>query len=111
MYNTPEYVAARIIIIKNVNRLISALLEEKITGKIYKDLNDKRIIEIPNSSHLMKFIFQNSEVADRVVKEDLQIHFRRFEDKNTEKEMFIPVVPYFRCYITKLISGGLQNMF
>ena len=85
-------------IIKNVDSLISAKSEEEIAGFIDGNLRVKRVIKIPNSAHLMKIIFERSQVADKVVEEGLQIKFQKFQKSNIEKEFCIPIVPCFRCF-------------
>ena len=37
-------------------------------------------------------------MADRAVKDGLIVYFLKFEKCNIEKEVFIPVVPCYRCY-------------
>ena len=94
----PEYEASRTVIIKNVDSLISAMSEGEIAGSIDSNLKVKRVIKIPNNAHLMKIIFESSQVADKVVDEGLQIRFQKFQKSNIEKEFFIPIVTCFRCF-------------
>ena len=94
----PEYEASRTVIIKNVDSLIHALPVDEIALSIDRNLGVKKIIKIPNSAHLMKIIFESSQVADRVVDEGLQIKYQKFQKSNIEKEIFIPIVPCFRCF-------------
>ena len=37
-------------------------------------------------------------MADRAVREGLNLHFQRFKKGNIEKEMFVPVIPCYKCY-------------
>ena len=94
----PEYEAERTVMLKNVDAMIAALPVEEIAQHIAKQYKTKKIVKIPNSSHLLKVIFQSSETADLAVKDGLTIHFQKFDKRNIEKEVFIPVVPCYRCY-------------
>ena len=93
----PEYEAERTVLLKNVDAMIAALPVEEIAQHIAKQYKTKKIVKIPNSSHLLKVIFQSSETADLAVKDGLTIHFQKFDKRNIE-EVFIPVVPCYRCY-------------
>ena len=79
----------------NVDDLISAMSSDTIVGLIDPSLRVKKLIKIPNSYHLLKIIFEIAAMADRAVKEGLNLRFQSFEKGNIEKEMFVPVVP---CY-------------
>ena len=94
----PEYEAARTVLIRNVDSTISGLNEQEIQGYIDKDLKVKQVIKIPNSEHLLKIVFNSTEDADKVVRDSLVIKFQRFQNRNIEKEVFIPVVPCYGCY-------------
>ena len=94
----PEYEAARTVLIRNVDSTISALNEQEIRNYIDKDLKVKQVIKIPNSEHLLKIVFNSTEDANKVVRDGLVIKFQRFQNSNIEKEVFIPVVPCYRCY-------------
>ena len=96
----PEYEAARTVLIRNVDSTIRALSEQEIQEHIDKDLKVKvkQVIKIPNSEHLMKIVFNSTEDADKAVRDGLVIGFQKFQNRNIEKEVFIPVVPYYRCY-------------
>ena len=93
-----KYEAARIVMFKNVDSMIAALSEAEIAAHIDKVYKTKKIIKIPNNSHIMKVIFHTSEIADKAVKEGLSISFQKFDGRNIEKEEFIPVVPCYRYY-------------
>ena len=94
----PEYEAARTVLIRNVDSTIRALKEQEIQAYIDKDLKVKQVIKIPNSEHLMKIVFNSTENADKVVRDGLVIGFQKFQNRNIEKEVFIPLVPCYRCY-------------
>ena len=89
----PEYEAAR-----NLDNAISALTKQEISSYIHNELKVKRVTKIPNSQHLLKIVFNNTEDADKAVRDGLQIEYQRFQNRNIEKEVFIPVVPCYRCY-------------
>ena len=93
----PEYEAARTVMLRNVDDSISAMSSDAIVVLIDPSLRVKKLIKIPNSSHL-KIIFESADIADRVVREGLNLRFQRFEKGNIEKEMFVPVVPCYKCY-------------
>ena len=59
-----EYDAARTVILRNVDGIISKMTEEEIEGHIGADFEISRIVKIPNSQHLLKVIFHDSETAD-----------------------------------------------
>ena len=94
----PEYVAARTIMLKNVDGVIAEMSVDEICEGIDKNFKVKKVVKIPNNTHLLKIIFESAQIADKVVKEGLVIHFQKFEGKNVEKEIFIPIIPCFRCY-------------
>ena len=94
----PELEAARTVVVRNVDSSISSMTEGEILSAMGGNLNVKRAIKIPGSSHLLKIIFGDTVTADRVVREGLKIHFLLFEGKFIEKEMFVAVVPCYRCY-------------
>ena len=94
----PEYVAARTVVLRNVDSLISKMTEEEIERHIGADFKINKIVKIPNNQHLLKVIFHDSETADRAVRGGMKIHFQVFSNTNIEKEVFVPVVPCYRCY-------------
>ena len=94
----PEFDAAQAVLIKNVGSTISALDEGEIAGMIGQNFEVKRVVKIPNSQHLLKIIFQNSHDADRAIERGIQIQFQRFQGNNIERELFVPIVPCFRCF-------------
>ena len=102
--NPPEYETERTVLLRGLDSALQAKSEREITASIDQSLNVKAVIKIPSSNHLLKIIFATSAVADRVVQEGLQISFQRFENKNIEKEMFVAVVPCYRCYSYKYLK-------
>ena len=94
----PEYEAARTVLLRNVDNVISAMTEQEITSNINKELKIKQVIKTPNSQHMLKIVFNTTEDADKAVRDGLQIKYQRFQGRNIEKEVFIPVVPCYRCY-------------
>ena len=63
----PEYDAARTVILKNVDNIISNMSEEEIERYIGADFKVRKIIKIPNSPHLLKVIFHDTKTADRAI--------------------------------------------
>ena len=94
----PEFDAARIVLLKNVDNMISALDEGEIAGIIGQNYQVKRVVKIPNNKHLLKIIFRNSHDADRAIERGVQIQFQRFQGNNIERELFVHIVPCFRCF-------------
>ena len=94
----PEYEAARTVMLRNFDNLISSMSSDEIVGLIDPSLRVRKLIKIPNSSHLLKLIFESTDMADRAVREGLNLRFQRFEKGSIEKEMFVPVVPCYKCY-------------
>ena len=43
-------------------------------------------------------MFNNTQDADKAVQDGLQIKYQKFQNRNIEKEVFVPVVPCYRCY-------------
>ena len=84
--------------LKNVDGVIAEMSVDEICDGIDKNFKVKKVVKISNNIHLLKIIFESSQIADKVVKEGLVIHFQKFEGKNVEKEIFIPIIPCFRCY-------------
>ena len=99
----PEYEAARTVMIRNVDSVISQMTENEIVQKIEIDSNlkVKKLIKIPNSSHLLKIMFQTTAMADRVVEKGVKVGFQYFHKTNIEKEMFVSIIPCYRCYSYK----------
>ena len=85
----PEFDAARTVLLKNVDSMISALEEGEIAGIIGQNDQVKKIVKI---------VFQNSHDADRAIDRGVQIQFQRFQGSNIERELFVPIVPRFRCF-------------
>ena len=94
----PEYEAARTVMLKSVDGIIAEMSIDEICEGIDKNVKVKRIVKIPNNTHLLKIIFESAHTADEIAKEGLVIHFQKFEGKNVEKEIFIPIIPCFKCY-------------
>ena len=94
----PENKGERIVMVKNVDNTISALSEAEIAEHISKEFKVKRVIKIPNRDHLLKIVFSDIAMADKAVQEGLGIKFKVFQDRNIEREVFVPVVPCNRCY-------------
>ena len=67
----PEFDAARTVLIKNADSVISALDEWEATGMIGQNSEVKRVVKIPNSQHLLKIIFQNSHDTDRAIEREI----------------------------------------
>ena len=94
----PEYEAERTVLVRNVDSTISARSEARIAEHISAEFRVKRVIKIPNSNHLHKILFNDVAMADKAIQQGLRIHFQVFQDRNIEKEVFVPVVPCYRCY-------------
>ena len=100
----PEYEAARTVLVRNVDQSISDLEADAIKTSINSRFLEagrspvKRVIKIPNSSHLLKIVFNETGDADKTVREGFKIYFQFFQGKNIEKELFVPIVPCYRCY-------------
>ena len=43
-------------------------------------------------------MFRTTEMADQVVEKGVKIGFQYFQKNNVEKEMFVSIVPCYRCY-------------
>ena len=94
----PEYEAERTVILKNVDAMIAALSEEEITQHIAKQYKTKKIVKIPNRKSSAQSCFSILRDGRSGGKGWLTIHFQKFDKRNIEKEVFIPVVPCYRCY-------------
>ena len=57
-----------------------------------------RVVKFPNNKYLLKVIFVTAEVADNAIEKGISIGFQKFIGKNIDKEIFIPIVPCYRCY-------------
>ena len=93
----PEYEATRMVMLRNVDPVISSKSTEEITEYIDPSLKIKSVIKIPNNTHLLKLIIESADMADRVVQEGLILYFQKFVKENIEKEMFVPVIPCYKC--------------
>ena len=94
----PEYEASRTVILRNVDALIHDMTEAVIVENIPARYVVKKVIKIPGNSHLLKIMFNTAEMADKVVKDGIEIVFQKFAGKNVDKEIFIPIIPCYRCY-------------
>ena len=94
----PEYEAARTVMLRNVDLVIASKSSQEIIEYIDPSLKVKTVIKIPNNTHLLKLIFESADMADKVVQEGLILLFQKFEKGNIEKEMFVSVVPCYKCY-------------
>ena len=94
----PEYEAARTVMLRNVDPVISSKSSQEIIEYIDPSLKVKTVIKIPNNTHLLKLIFESADMADKVVQEGLILLFQKFEKGNIEKEMFVSIVPCYKCY-------------
>ena len=96
----PEYEAARTVMIRNVDSIISQMTENEIVQKIETDTNlkVKKLIKIPNSSHLLKIMFQTTGMADRFIEKGVKVGFQYFHKTNIKKEMFVSIIPCYPCY-------------
>ena len=94
----PKFESERTIMVRNVDSTISVLSEEEIAEHINKKLKIKRVIQIPNSDHLLKIVFSDVAMADKAVQKGLRIQFQVLQNRNIEKEVFLPLVPCCRCY-------------
>ena len=76
------------------------MTEAEIVRKIEatKNLKVKKLIKIPNSSHLIKIMFRTTDMVDQVVERGMRIDFQHFHKNNVEKEMFVSIIPCYCCY-------------
>ena len=81
-----------------VDTVISSKSNDDIIRLIDSNQRVKAVVKLPNSSHLLKFIFESADTADWVVREGLTVHFQRFERGNIEKKMFVPFIPCYKCH-------------
>ena len=65
--------------------------------KLAENIKVKKLIKIPNSSHLLKMMFQTTEMADQVVERGVRIGFQYFHKNNVEKETFVSIIPCYGC--------------
>ena len=75
----PEYKAARTVMLRNVDPVISSKSSQEIIEYIDPSLKVKTVIKIPNNTHLLKLIFDSAYMADKVVQEGLILLFQKFE--------------------------------
>ena len=94
----PEYEASRTVILRNVDALIHDMTEAEIIENTPARQAVKRVIKIPGNSHLLKIMFNTAELADKAVKDGIEIAFQKFAGRNVDKEIFIPIIPCYRCY-------------
>ena len=93
-----EYEASRTVILKNVDSLVHEMTEEEIKESIATQHTVRQVVEFPNNKYLLKVIFVTAEAADSTVKSGLSVGFQKFFDKNIDKEIFVPIIPCYRCY-------------
>ena len=94
----PEYEASRTVILRNVDSLVHELSEEEIKDAIGHQHKVRRVVKFPNNKYLLKIIFVAAEAADIATKKGISIGYQKFMGKNIDKEIFVPIVPCYRCY-------------
>ena len=94
----PEYEASRTVMLRNVDALIHDMTEAKIVENTPARYVVKKVIKIPGNSHLLKIMFNAAEMADKAVKDGIEVAFQKFAGKNVDKEIFVPIIPCYRCY-------------
>ena len=94
----PEYESSRTVILRNVDSLVHELSEEEIKDTIENQHKVRRVVKFPNNKYLLKVIFVTAEAADIATKKGISIGFQKFIGKNIDKEIFVPIVPCYRCY-------------
>ena len=94
----PEYETSRTVILRNVDSLVHELSEEEIKDTIENQHKVRRVVKFPNNKYLLKVIFVTGEAADIAIKKGISIGFQKFIGKNIDKEIFVPIVPCYRCY-------------
>ena len=77
----PEYEASRTVILRNVDALIHDMTEAEIVENIPDRYVVKKVIKIPGNSHLLKIMFNTAEMADKAVKDGIEIAFQKFAGK------------------------------
>ena len=93
----PEYEAGKTVMLRNVDAFISSMSEGEMLNQLRK-YNVRKVIKIPNNDRLLKLIFETTNMADRAIEEGIQIKFQKFDSKSMEKEMFVAIIPCYRCY-------------
>ena len=94
----PEYETSRTVILRNVDSLIHEMPEEEIKDTIESQYKVRRVVKFPNNKYLLKIIFVTVEAADIATKRGISVGFQKFIGKNIDKEIFVPIVPCYRCY-------------
>ena len=94
----PEYEAGKTVMLKNVDAFISQMSEGETLNQIDRRFNIKNVIRTSNADKLLKIIFDTIQMADKAIEERIQIKFQRFDNKTMEKEMFVTIIPCYRCY-------------
>ena len=74
------------------------MTELEIVNNIKPQLPIGKLVKIPGSSHLLKIMYVTSKSADMAIIQGINILFQRFTGNSIEKEVFVPVVPCYRCY-------------
>ena len=94
----PEYEASRTVILRNVDSLVHEMNEEEIRESIDRQRRVKKVIKFPNNKYLLKVMFATAEAADSAVESGISVGYQRFVGKNINKEIFVPIIPCYRCY-------------
>ena len=74
------------------------MTEEEIRDSIDWQHKARKVIKFPNNKYLLKVIFATAEAADSAVESGLSVGYQKFAGKNINKEIFVPVIPCYRCY-------------
>ena len=74
----PEYEAARTVMLRNVDPVISSKSSQEIIEYIDPSLKVKTVIKIPNNTQLLKLIFESAYMADKAVQEGLILLYQKF---------------------------------
>ena len=76
----PEYEAARMVMLKSVDNLISNTTTEEIARHINPEFRVKKVIKIPKASHLLKIIFNSAKTVEKAVRKGMKINFQKSEN-------------------------------
>jgi len=97
----PEYNAMRTIVIRNVDKQITEFSEEEIKENIENEnawAKIEQVIKIPNAPSILKIRFESTQMAKRALENGLLILFQFMPPRFVERDIFINLVPCYRCY-------------
>jgi len=97
----PEYNAMRTVTIRNIDRQIIDYEESEIKETIEREngwAKVEEVIKLPNAPTIIKVRFETTQMAKKALESGMLLLHQSIPSRFIEKEIFINLVPCYRCY-------------